>query len=791
MRTIARTALVLAAIGSLTLGSGAATIAATPAKDSRADRASVRSDNRPGPLTARQEARRKAAQELILSGKARANAEGVVRLGNNKFFQAAVTGPAKLFTILAEFGDQYTAKYGKVPGPVHNQIPKPNREIVDGAPNPDYDPSLPYDNFRHWKDDFNETYFHDLFFGSGDSFRDFYLAQSSGTYDVTGEVGNQSDLNDGWVGVPGNASLYGDNAIEDFGGAWLFIEDSGNAWYADAVAALGSSEAVDAYLSQFDVWDRYDYDTDGNFDEADGYIDHFQAVHAGEGEDAGGGAQGADAIWSHRWYVNATDYGVTGPTVDGQQVLFGGSQIGGSSYWLGDYTVEAENGGLGVFAHEFGHDLGLPDLYDTNAGENGTAFWTLMAVGSWIGDGTEDIGTRPDYMGPWEKLQLGWLDYSVVSQGESGAFTLDPSEAVVVDVPDQGITTHYTDPAGGHAWWTSSADDLNTTMTLNQTLDLTGLRSATLTAKIWYEIEAGFDYLFAESRAAGGDWTPIGDPIDGSSNGHWKKVSFRIPGGSADTEFRFRYQTDGGVHLPGAFIDDIVIKHGGTTLFSDDVEGAEQWTAYGGFKVSTGTEETIGDRYYIAENRTYVGYDAGLEVGPYQFSFALTDPDKVEHFAFQDGLLIWMVDETYTDNNNSEHTGHGLALPVDARPAPFGYGDGTRPSNRRQPFDATFGLQDVPDGPTLDPENPGVPLPCAGLHKQIIVGHGQNRSIEYLCAWPTALAAISTFNDGDVDAYWDATNPQNSTLVAGHGVNIDVTSQITGGTINIEVGNPA
>ena len=96
-------------------------------------------------------------------------------------------------------------------------------------------------------------------------------------------------------------------------------------------------------------------------------------------------------------------------------MLFGGAQIGDSKYWIGDYTVEAENGGLGVFAHEFAHDLGLPDFYDTNAGENGTAFWTLMSSGSWIGDGTEDIGTKPDYMGPWEKLQLGWLDYAVVS----------------------------------------------------------------------------------------------------------------------------------------------------------------------------------------------------------------------------------------------------------------------------------------------------------------------------------------------------------------------------------------
>ena len=49
---------------------------------------------------------------------------------------------------------------------------------------------------------------------------------------------------------------------------------------------------INDYLSQFDVWDRYDMDGDGNFNEPDGYIDHFQAVHAGEGEETGGGAQG-------------------------------------------------------------------------------------------------------------------------------------------------------------------------------------------------------------------------------------------------------------------------------------------------------------------------------------------------------------------------------------------------------------------------------------------------------------------------------------------------------------------
>jgi immune inhibitor A len=766
----------LSAVG-LLLSLTGTVAAAPPARDGGSASKAIRADNHPGPLTTRQDARRKEAQRLIMSGRAAPNSDGVVQLDTDKYFQSALNGEAQIFTILSEFGDQGSGKLGTVPGPLHNEIPKPNRPTVDGQANAGYDPSLPLDNSTAWQADFNQDSYRDLFFGGAPSFKDFYEAQSSGNYTIAGDVTD-------WVQVPGNASTYGDNTVEDFGGAWQFIEDSGNAWYAAMIADGMTVQQIKDYLSQFDVWDRYDYNNDGIFyGQSDGYIDHFQAVHAGEGEDAGGGAQGADAIWSHRWYVNPNDFGSTGPSSDAQ---FGGAQIGDTGYWIGDYTVEAENGGLGVFAHEFAHDLGLPDFYDTNAGENGTAFWTLMSSGSWIGDGTEDIGTKPDYMGPWEKLQLGWLDYALATPDTTQAI-LDPSDALIVDVADRPVVTDYATPAGGHAWWTGNESDL--TSTLTRSVDLTGYRSATLTTKAWYDIEAGYDYLYVDYSTNGTDWTAVGTPLDGSSSGRWKGLRYTIPGG-ADTLIRFRYVSDGGVNMGGAFLDDITIKSGGTTIFGpDNVEsGANGWTAGGKFKISTGSEEVTGDRYYIAENRGYVGYDAGLEVGPYQFSFALTDPNKVEHFAFQDGLLVWMVDESYSDNNNSEHAGRGLALPVDARPAPFFWDDGTKPSNRRQPFDATFGLQDVPAGPTSDME--GGSLPCAGLHKQYVIGHGPSQSIGYYCAWtaPEDRAAIATFEDSSETAYWDSTNAQNSVKTANSGLTLEVTDD-TGGVLTVDVSN--
>ncbi|NUO58564.1 MAG: M6 family metalloprotease domain-containing protein [Hamadaea sp.] len=741
---------------------GAAPALTAAAATAPADTAAQRPDNRPGPRTDQWIGKRKAALEKVARGQAHVDAKGNVTLdaSTDNVVEVAFEKTDKIFTILSEFGTQSLGKYGTQPGPLHNQIPQPDRSV---------------DNSTTWAADYNPAYYDQLFNGSGESMKSYYEALSSGRYSVTNAVSD-------WVQVPYNESYYGDNAIEDNGGSWAFISDTGNAWYQNALQSM-STDQINAYLAQFDVWDRYDFDNDGNYDEPDGYIDHFQAVHAGQGEDAGGGAQGEDAIWSHRWYVNPTDFGLTGPTVAGQANLSGGSRIGNSNYWLGDYTTEPENGGLGVFCHEFGHDLGLPDYYDTAGGENGTAFWTLMSSGSWLGHGADagqGIGTTPGLMGPEEKLFLGWLDYREVALGQSGTIQLDPAQdsnaanaqAIKVDLPDATTSTAYTTPSSGqYAWWTGSADQLNESLSHA----VPAASRVTVTAKAWYDIESGYDYLYGEYSTDGGvTWSPAGQSVTGSSSGRWTSLRFSYDANGAATRFRFRYQTDGGVHFAGAFLDDIVAKSGGTTLFTDDAEQPGSWTATGEWQRSTGTVTTTADRYYLLENRQYVGYDDTLRTGPYQFSFAYTAPDKVEFFSFRPGMLVWYVNHAVEDNDVSAHLGTGQSLPVDARPAPFTYPDGTAPSNRRQPFDATFGLQSVPET-------------C--LHKEVLTGSGKSQTVQTVAACAAANAGMPTFDDSNPLAYYSSADPQNSVKVAGHGVTATVTAQ-SGNVLTVSVVNP-
>ncbi len=755
----------LAGTAALALGLSALPAQAVQSNDSPQATRTARSkpDNRPGPQTEKQQRLKKKALAMLDSGDARlepqAGGGSTVALADGSFVEFPIEKEDEIFTILSEFGTTGSGRLGTTPGPEHNQIPEPDRAE---------------DNSTYWVGDFDPAHYEEMFNGDGESFKNYYEELSSGRYSVTSTVTD-------WVKVPGNASTYGDNSVEDNGGTWAYVDDSADAWYQSQLA--GSTPAqIDAYLAQFDQWDRYDFDGDGDFNEPDGYIDHFQAVHAGEGEESGGGE---DAIWSHRWYVG-TGFGTTGPTVGDETNLGGGARIGGSSYFIGDYTVEPENGGLGVFAHEFAHDLGLPDYYDTAGGENGTAFWTLMSSGSWLSHGAnapaggEGIGTVPGLMGPEEKLFLGWLDYSEVDAGQSGTFNLGPSQhtydgadqAIKVNLPNSSTTTDYvTPPSGAHAWWTGRGDYLSHSLTRA----VPASSSVTVTAKAWYEIEAGYDYLYAQySTDDGQTWTTVGNPVDGSSRGRWKGLRYRYRAGGQPSLFRFLYTTDGGVNEAGAFLDDIAIKSSAGTFTDGAESGDNGWTA-DGWKISTGSETTNATRYYLMENRQYVGYDATLADGPYQFSKGITKPDWVEFFPFQDGMLVWYVDDAYGDNNVAVHAGAGAAMVVDSFPDSLTYLDGTSPSNRREPFDATFGVDTVDN---------------VCLHKEVAGGTRKAPTVQTLAACAGGVPQKATFDDTDPLAYYDAAAPQNSVKVAGVGVTATVRAD-NGGFLTVDVVNPA
>src|SRR5689334_17178202 len=731
-------------------------VAKAPVSGDPAAASASRPDNLPNPLAEAQTAERKDAVAKLLKGEAstktingnrviEVKSKGTDKNGKpkkSKYVNYPVNREEDIFTILTDFGDKTLSTTGGAAGPVHNQIAQPDRK---------WDGNATDDNSTYWTKDFNRQHYLDMMFGQGESFRDFYQKQSNGRFLAKGDVSD-------WVTVPYNEARYGHNPVKGDGtseadGYWSYINDAAQAWFNAQKASGKSTAEIRTYLQQFDKVDRYDSKGDGVYNRPDGYIDHFQAIHAGEGEEAGGGAQGEDAIWSHRWYAYSNLQGKAGP--DGNKL--GGIQIGDTGIWIGDYTTEPENGGLGVFAHEFGHDLGLPDLYDTQGGDNSTAFWTLMSGGSWLNHGKDSIGTTPGYMGPWEKLQLGWLDHTVVPYGKNTTVTLsqadlatksDSVQALVVPLPARTVTTKRNTPHSGTSeWWSGYGDNLNATLT--RTVDLTGATSASLSAYVQGNLEAGYDFLYGEvSTDNGATWKELSKD---SGKFAWTQKTWDLSAYAGQSVLlRFHVMTDGGVSSE-AFIDDIQLTKDGVPGALDNVEsGAGDWTAKG-FTISTGTTSKQVNDFYFAENRVYSGYDKTLKTGPYNFGWSTTKPDWVERFPYQNGMLVWFANGEYTDNNTSAHPGAGEVLPVDARPAPvmLNNANGTRTmlGNRRQPFDATFG-QEKTDAVTF--HRNGVPTTVK------------------------SSKAIPTFYDLDKKAYWTADNPQNSVQVAGSGTKITV-----------------
>lgn len=189
--------------------------------------------------------------------------------------------------------------------------------------------------------------------------------------------------------------------------------------YDDYPATL-AGEAVDAAEAAGVDFSKYDSDNDGN-------VDIVTVVHQGQGEEVG--ASSTD-IWSHQWYLSsgqAYGDGSGARTYDGVSIDMYTMQP--------EYIVTPGDSTVGVFAHEFGHGLGLPDLYDYSGDTNGVGYWSIMAAGSWGGTN----GDRPSPMLAWERNKLEWLTYTNIQSGSNSVGDIETSyNAIKVPLGDTG-----------------------------------------------------------------------------------------------------------------------------------------------------------------------------------------------------------------------------------------------------------------------------------------------------------------------------------------------------------------
>jgi immune inhibitor A len=552
------------------------------------------------------------------------------------------------------------------------------------------------DMYYEGEDAYSREHYQDMLFGDGGwvgpdgktyvSMKQYYEQQSGGSYSVEGEVA-------GWYTASQPAAAYGANDPQPDGS-----DVNARGLVKEALKAAASDPTVN--IGDYDQWDRYDLDGDGNYLEADGLVDHLMVIHSGVGEEAGGGSLGGDAIWSHRWNLGS----VTSIKGTEATVPYWGGQM--AAY---DYTIEPEDGAVGVMAHEFGHDLGLPDEYDTQytgAGEP-VSYWSIMSSGSWAGD---IGGTMPTGFSPYAKEMLqatavvdnegtkgNWLSGTEVSlediEESDMEVLLDEAatkgtnnDVVKVNLPQK--ETLITTPASGeYAYFSGSADDLSNS--LSATVDLTNATSAEFNFKAWYDIETDWDYAYVtvNGEPVASDITTnsnphgsnLGNGITGSSDG-WINASFNLSDyAGKEVEVAIEYVTDAAVSNPGLYADDLSIVVDGEEVLFDDAEG-DELVSLDGFSKNDGIKRS--DHYYLLEWRSHNGVDEGLA--------NIRRGDSL--MTFDDGLVVWYVDNQYSENWTGIHPGDGFLGVVDADQHTNYWSDGAVASSRYQVHDAAFSL---------------------------------------------------------------------------------------------------
>ncbi|WP_102026495.1 immune inhibitor A domain-containing protein [Salirhabdus sp. Marseille-P4669] len=656
-------------------------------------------------------------------------------------------------------------------------------------------PVLLYDDFssKHYE---NMIFNEDGYVGpNGEDFmslNEFYIEQSGGSYKVEGQASK-------WYMAEEGYAYYGANDPQP---------DGNDANPGDLIkeALIQAAQDPDINLAEYDQLDPMDINGDGNILEPDGIIDNLMVVHAGIGEEAGGGSLGGDAIWSHKSSIFTQEGTELKPWV-----------IPGTDLSASNYMIMPEDGAAGVFAHEYGHGLGLPDEYDSQYTALGstTGNWSIMSGGSWNGivPGTEPVGFSAYAKEYLQDTMPGsnWfkdVEYSLEEIQAAGGVEVvldqasvkgENADAVKISLPDK-VTTLTTPEEGEFAFYGGKGNEIDNEMVA--TIDLSdATESVTLDYDVWFDIEYAWDYAFVQVSEDGGEsWQSLSTPntTDEVDPSAYPSIPVNVPGYTGNSEgwihetvdltayagkeiqLKFRYITDWASTLEGIFVDDVRVTADGNEVFADGAEGSEGF-ALDGFVADTGTKTTA--HYYLLEWRNYTGSDTALQHAGFGANVYAYDP----------GLVIWYVDEKYDDNWVANHPGEGFLNVVDAHRYLALWHD-------MDPNDETdFGPEDNPAGYVVDAE-----FQIADAAYSLNETTAKEIDLSYLpidgrATSLDSLQAASKFDDSENFLLYDSVfgpdtieYPYVGTMVPHYGLKIHVVDQaedMSTGTVMFHIGD--
>lgn len=221
--------------------------------------------------------------------------------------------------------------------------------------------------------------------GATGSARDFYYENSNGLFEPIFDVYGPVKLSKKYSYYGGNDSSGNDKNPEE--------------------ALVDGCKALDGEID----FSRYDNDGDGE-------VDMVFMYYAGYGE---ADSSDDDSIWPHMWELSGAGKSVT---LDGVRV----DRYACSNEICGQGALQGKMAGIGTACHEFGHAMGLPDMYDTDYYTNGLAgalySYSTMCSGSYNNE-----GRTPPYFNFEERIYLGWLteaDYKEFPR--AGTYTIPP-----------------------------------------------------------------------------------------------------------------------------------------------------------------------------------------------------------------------------------------------------------------------------------------------------------------------------------------------------------------------------